>query len=211
MIDLKRSATTLIAIVLSVAPATSGQIVDEIAVVVNDDIILKSDINNRIEAVEISLREQQVQGAELQRALASAETNVVRDLIDEALLLQKAEEFDMDATVAVVQQMDALREDVGFETLEQLYAAIEAQGDSVEAFEEAMATQYLTQQVLNQEVDFQIMITTEELRARYDAELDSWDRPEGVAIQEIVFGTEGRDIEEVRQRATEVLERARDG
>ena len=211
MLYSRPAAAAVIALGLSGVGVTAQQIVDEVAVVVNDDIILKSDIENRIQMVAASLREQQIQGAEAQRALADAEANVVRDLIDEALLLQKAEEYDIDPTVAVLQQMDSLREDVGLETMDELYQAIEAQGDSVQEFEEAIATQYLTQQVLNQEVVFRIQITTEELRARYDAELESWDRPEGVAIQEIVFGKEGRDIAEVRQRAEEVLLRARDG
>src|SRR6185295_18273884 len=52
-------------------------------------------------------------------------------------------------------------------------------------------TRYLSNQVLNRDVYQRVIITTEELKAYYEAHKKDFDKPAGVHIREITVNTEG--------------------
>ena len=63
---------------------------DEIVARVNSDIILRSEYQEMEQSLEEELS-QQMQGSQLERALEEGKTNLLRTMIDNHLLLQKAE------------------------------------------------------------------------------------------------------------------------
>ena len=229
---MNRSGTVLIAILIFVLPSSAQRIVDEIIAVINSDVILKSELEREITIMETTLSEN-LQGADLLEAIENGRKHVLRDLIDRDLLRQKAEEYGVDPGLEVVRTMDQLRQDYDFETLEELEAAIAGQGDSIEDYRAMIGTSYMTQTVISQEVYSRIIITNEEAREYYEANLDQFDRPAGVRLQEIVIlrpdaleagldapglgldapetGLDASEPEEARTEAEEALERVRDG
>lgn len=209
---MSRPGTTLIAILIVALPAPAQRIVDEIIAVVNSDVILKSELESETVILETALA-QTFQGAELLEAIEVGRSNVLRDLIDRDLLRQKADEYGVDASLEVVRTMDQLRLDYDFETLDDLESAIVAQGDSVEDYRAMIETSYKTEMVVNQEVYAKIVITNEEAREYYEVNLDEFDRPAGLRLQEIVIlRLETQESnEEARMTAEDALERVRDG
>jgi len=213
---MKRLFRCLILILLASSPAFSQLVVDEIAAKVNSEIILKSDIERQRIPLNRELEEAGLRGAELSAAIALESKNLLRNLIDESLLIQKAREYgiDSDADLEVLRTMDRIRQDNDFETLDDLDAAILAQGDTPEGVREGIRNQYLSQQVLNREVRSRIIVTTEELRAYYEEHQQEFDRPRGVNLAEIVKVVGGKTPEEaaaVRAEMEAILERIRDG
>jgi parvulin-like peptidyl-prolyl isomerase len=215
---MNRLGTVLVAILLLWLPASAQQIIDETIAVVNSDVILRSELQTEISVMETALIDF-LQGAELLEAIESGRKNILRDLIDRNLLQQKAVEYGVDASLEVVRTLDQLRQDYDFETMEELEAAIVLQGDSVEDYRAMIETSYMTEMVINQEVYANITITNEEAREYYEANIDEFDRPGGVRLQEIVIlrgdapedGLLGPELEEARVEAAEALARVRDG
>ncbi len=198
---------------MALPPAAPAQtLFDEIIAVVNNDVILKSELELQRSTLETALIEQ-LEGAELLEAIEEGQANLLRDMIDQSLLVQKAEEFGIDGDLEVVRTMEQLRQDYDFETLEDLEAAIVAQGDSVEEYREMIRTRYVAEVLLGQEAYRQIIITTEEAREYYEANTEEFDSPPGVRIQEIVVLKDPNDPdgEEKRAKAEAALARVRDG
>ena len=111
--------TVLTAILLLVATTAQAQkTVDEIVVRVNGDIILKSEVENAIAALrnELSVR-QKLQGAPLDQAFAEQSKFILRDLIDQNLLLQQSREMGLNADLEVVKTMERMRQEYKFDSM----------------------------------------------------------------------------------------------
>lgn len=189
------------------------KVLDEIIARVNSDIILRSEYEGMQESMqeELSLN---IQGFELDQALENSKVNLLRTMIDNHLLLQKAKEMDITADLEVIKTMERLRQEYRFDSLEGLESAIAQQGQNIQTFKENIAMQYLTQQVLQREVYPKIIITTEDLRNHYEENKSDFDRPAGIRLQEIVFMTAGKtsgELEEIKNKAAETLVRLRTG
>jgi peptidyl-prolyl cis-trans isomerase SurA len=198
------------AILLLVAgTAIAQKTVDEIIVRVNGDIILKSELENAKVTLRNDLSQgQKLQGVQLEQAFSEQSKFLLRDLIDQALLLQQAKEMGLNADLEVVKTMERMRQEYKFETLEALEQAIIGQGLAVDDYKQQIKTRYLTSQVLGREVYPRIIITTEQIRKYYDANEKNFDRPAGVQLSEIVISTENKSPEELiaqRKKADEAL------
>ncbi len=210
---MRRIALSVFAIVLIAGAARAQTVVDQIIARVNDKIILSSEYNEGLLLVETELA-QQFQGEQLQTALVEIRRDLMRNMIDEQLIISKAEELGISSDLEVIKTMERLRQENNFETLEALELAILQQGTGLDEFKEGIRSQYFRNQVLQREVYNKIIISVEDLRNYYRANIDSFDRPAGVRLLEIALITEGREPEEVeaaRARAEEALERIRSG
>src|SRR5207247_8762446 len=83
----------------------------------------------------------------------------------------------------VVKTMEQLRQERRLESLDELEKAIVAQGFSVDEFKQNIKTRYLTSQVLQREVYGRVVVTTEEMRKYYGANIKNFDRPAGIRAQ----------------------------
>jgi peptidyl-prolyl cis-trans isomerase SurA len=178
--------------------AIAQKTVDEIIVRVNGDIILRSELDSAKVTLRNELMQgEKLQGAPLEQAFTERSKVLLRDLIDQTLLLQQAKDMGLNADLEVVKTMERMRQEYKFETLEALEQAIIAQGLSVEEYKQQIRTRYLTGQVLGREVYPRMIITNEEMRKYYEANQKSFDRPAGVQLSEIVFLTQDKSPEEV--------------
>ena len=217
----KSDRVWLTAIILLIASTSLAQTktVDEIVAWVNSDIILKSEFETRKVQVRNDLAEapprgRGLQGTQLEQAFNDATKTLLRDLIDETLLLQQAKDMGLNADLEVVKTMEQLRQERHLESLDELEKAIVAQGFSVDEFKQNIKTRYLTSQVLQREVYGRVVITTEEMRKYYDANIKNFDRPAGIHVREIAVSTENRspaEIESQRKKIEEALAAVKKG
>jgi len=208
--------TFLSTILLLIAVTAMAQkTVDEIIVRVNADIILKSELENAKTSLRKELADgQHLQGAQLEQALTEQSKFLLRDLIDQTLLVQQAKEAGINADLEIVKTMERMRQEYKFETLEALEKAIVEQGISVDEYKQQIRNRYLTSQVLGREVYPKIIITNEEMRKYYDANQKNFDRPAGIQLSEITISTESKTPEEVaaqRKKAEEALAAVKKG
>jgi peptidyl-prolyl cis-trans isomerase SurA len=193
------SRTFLASLLLLIASPVLSQnkTVDEIVARVNGDIILRSEFENAKATVRSDIAQQQkLQGAALDEAVAEQSRFILRDLIDQNLLLQQAKDMGLNADLEVVKTMERMRQEYKFESLEALEKAIVDQGLAVDDYKQQIKTRYLTSQVLAREVYPKIIITNEEVRKYYDANMKTFDRPAGVQLSEITISTENKTPDE---------------
>lgn len=198
----------IILILLLTATAFAQKTIEEIVARVNADIILKSELENQQNGLRAELAQRGLQGAQLDQAYAEQSKHILRDLIDQSLLLQQAKDMGINADLEVIKTMERMRQEYKFGTTEDLEKAIVQQGTTLDEFKQNIRTRYLTSQVLSREVYGKVVITTEEVRKYYDSNLKEFDRPEGVRVREIAVYTENRapqDIESQRKKAEDAL------
>lgn len=213
---MKRAAWGLLSLLLllSVGPAArAGKVIEQIAARVNEDIITLGDIERSRGQLRQELS-QQFTGAQLEAEYARREKDILRDLIDQQLLLQKAKELNFTAESELIRRLDRIRQEMKLNSIEELERAATSQGVSYEDFKQGIRTQILTQQVISREVGSKITISREELAAFYEENKSRLQRPEQVRLSEIFLSTEGKKPEEVQaieKQAAELLERLRSG
>lgn len=139
--------------------ATGIQPLDRIVAVVNDDVILQSDLNEAVHAVQ-----QQYAGhSEQLPPMNVLQQQVLNRLILMRLQIQKAQDqgisvsnADVDRAVAGVAQQNKL-------TPDQLRAAVEQHGGSFAAFRQQLADQILVQRLHQSVVQNSVTVTDSEI------------------------------------------------
>ena len=117
--------------VAAMAMPMAGQtIVEEIVARVNDAIITRSDLQRSREQLQQEFQQQF--GAEAGTKFAAKEKDILRDLIDQKLLVQRAKDNGISVENEVIKRLDEMRKQMGAETMEDLEKAAAAQGVSFE-------------------------------------------------------------------------------
>jgi peptidyl-prolyl cis-trans isomerase SurA len=210
---------TAILLLITLLAPVQAKTIDEIVAWVNGDIILKSDYETRKAQIRKELSEpaprgRGLQGAQLEQAFGEATKTLMRDLIDETLLLQQAKEMGLTADLEVVKTMEQLRQERKLASMEDLEKAIVAQGMQVDEFKQNIKTRYLTSQVLQREVYGRVVVTQDELKKYYEANTKNFDRPAGIRVREISVYTENRgpaEIESQKKKIEEALAAVKKG
>jgi peptidyl-prolyl cis-trans isomerase SurA len=192
---MKKKMGMLLSLALLLPLAAQGQtIVEEIIARVNSDIITRSELTRSRQLLYQEL--QQEHGPRADQMLAEREHNLLRDLIDQQLLVQRARDLGLNVDTEVIRRLDQMRQDMGLDSMEALESAARQQGVEFEDFKEQMRNSILTQQVIGREVGGQIQITNEEVRQYFEEHKADFDRPERVRLSEILIAaTPGQDVD----------------
>jgi peptidyl-prolyl cis-trans isomerase SurA len=198
---MKRFAVAIALTVAIAVPAIAQKVVSQIAAKVNKEIILASELKKAEDDIRSELTEQQkLKGPQLAQAMEARSKDILRDLIDKYLIIQEATDLGLDANIEVAKQVEQLRIDNNFPTMEAMEAAMIRQGISLDEVKESIRYRNLRSQVLHHEVTGKIIITTEEERNYYEAHKKDFDRPPGVAIGMIAVQTEGLSPAEIEAK-----------
>ncbi len=169
--------------------APSDTVVEEIVARVNNSIITRADIRKAREQLYAEAHQQTDQIAAEQDA-KEHEKDLLRDLIDQQLLLQKAQDLGISADTELVKRLDDLRKQMHADSMEDLEKAAQAQGISFEDFKQNMKNNILTQRVIGQEVGGHITVSAQEIQQYYDQHKTELQRPEQVRLSEILISTQ---------------------
>ncbi|HKD81952.1 MAG TPA: peptidylprolyl isomerase [Candidatus Angelobacter sp.] len=176
------------ALVLATVALHADNIVDEIIARVNDQIITRSDMEK---AKQSNLEElKQRFPSDWQTKWTTAQNDILRDLIDQQLLLEKGKELGITGETDVVKRLNQLRQQMGLASIDDLEKEAQKQGVSYEDFKEQIRIAAVTQQVIGQEVGSKIHITEEEVQDWYNKHQAELTGPEQVALSEIMVSTQ---------------------
>jgi peptidyl-prolyl cis-trans isomerase SurA len=195
------------------APAPKGEVVEEIITQVNDRIIVLSEYQRSLETMRQELA-QQFQGAELETQIRERSKDVLRELIDQQLLAQKAAELGITVETQVIRRLDEIRQQMNLPSMEALEQAATQQGINYEDFKQNIRDNFLTQQVINRDVGGRVQVAPAEISAYYEQHKQEFERKDGFRIQLILVTTENKPEEELpalRTKAEEALTKARAG
>jgi peptidyl-prolyl cis-trans isomerase SurA len=176
----------LILIAMACVPAlVSAQVVEEIVARVNSAIITRSEFLRSKDQLKDDVKQQDPNNAD--KLFAEREKDILRDLIDQQLLLEKGKDLGITGDTDLVKRLDQMRKDMKLETMEELEKAATAQGISYEDFKQNMRNQIITQKVIGEEVSSHLSITTEEQQKFYDEHKSEMEQPESIRLSEILI------------------------
>ncbi len=189
------------------------KVVEQIIARVNDDIITQSDYERSKDELRQELS-QNYFGADLDHQMALREKNILRDLIDQLLLIQIAKDDGISVDNDLVKQLDSIREKNHLKTMDDLEQAVTQSGISYEDFKNNIKNNLYTQSVIRQEVGRRVQVTQEEINKYYEAHKKDFERPAEVKFREILISTENKNpaqIQEAEKKAADLAARAKKG
>jgi peptidyl-prolyl cis-trans isomerase SurA len=185
---LKKLSLLASAVVLLVAGLRADNIVDEIIARVNNQIITRSEMEK---AKQTNLEElKQRFPSDWQAKWTKAQNDILRDLIDQQLLLARGDELGITGQTEVVKRLNQLRQQMNLASIDDLEAEAKKQGVSYEDFKEQIRVSAVTQQVIGQEVGGKIHISNEDIQDWYNKHQKELEGPEEVGLSEIMIATQ---------------------
>jgi peptidyl-prolyl cis-trans isomerase SurA len=136
---------------------------------------------------------QQQDPANADKIVAERDKDVLRDLIDQQLLLEKGKDLGITAETEVIKRLDEMRKEMKLESMEDLEKAAVGQGISFEDFKQNLKNQIITQQVISKEVGSRMSISKEELQQFYDDHKSQMEQPEQIRLSELLVSTDKKD------------------
>ena len=159
--------------------------VEEIIARVNSQIITRSEFQRSKDQLKDDVKQQDAANAD--KLYAEREKDVLRDLIDQQLLLEKGKDLGITGDTDLIKRLDQMRKDMKLETMEELEKAATAQGISYEDFKQNMRNQIITQKVIGEEVGSHLSITKDEEQKFYDEHKSEMEQPESIRLSEILI------------------------
>ena len=167
----------------SLAPADT--VVEEIICRVNNEIITRTEYVRSRDQLKQEVQQQDAANAD--KAFAEKQRDVLRDLIDQQLLLQKGKDLGITGDTELIKRLDEMRKQMNLATMEDLEKAAEAQGASYEDFKQNLRTQIVTQKVIGDEVGRHLAMNKEDVKRFYEQHKSEMERPEAVRLSEILI------------------------
>ena len=166
-----------------------GTVVEDIVARVNDQVISRSDYDRAEQDLEAQAKQQQW----TQQQLYEQKHDLLRDLIDQQLLLSKGKDLDITGETETVKRLDEMRKQNHLDSMEDLQKAAEAQGVSWEDFRASIRNRIITQEVIRDEVGRHVNITPTEIQKYYTDHKQEFEQPEQVRLSEILVPTANPD------------------
>ncbi len=169
------------------ATASAQTVIEDIVARVNDQIITRSDLQRAKEATATELKQKDPNVTD--KDIAAKDKDVLRDLIDQQLLVQRGKDLGITGDTELIKRLDDIRKSMNLESMEDLEKAAQAQGVSFEDFKKNMRNDIVTQAVIGQEVGRKMVIAPSDITKYYEEHKASFAQPEQVALAEIMAST----------------------
>lgn len=151
-----------------------ADIVDRILVVVNDDIILLSEIDQIMSSIKKSYESRGVPLVEQERLLRGQRANVLERLIRDKLTDQqvarhklKVTDDEVDRTIKRIRETNKLSED-------EFRRAVELEGLQFDTYRKRIKDQILRTRLVNREVKSRIVVTDSDIKHYYDEHIEQY-------------------------------------
>src|SRR5580765_3771992 len=129
-----KKLSLLSAFVLAAVALRADNIVDEIIARIDDQIITHADLEK---AKQTNIEElKQRFPSDWQEKWTKAQNDILRDLIDQQLLLQRGKDLGITGETEVVKRLNQLRQQMNLASIDDLEAEAKKQGVSYEDFKE---------------------------------------------------------------------------
>jgi parvulin-like peptidyl-prolyl isomerase len=203
--NMNRIKIALAALLLLGSPGLIGSqaVVEAIVAIVNDEIITLSDFQEQHDLLYRELRGQ-LQGEEFQKQYEFAAALLLENMIVGILLLQKAQELDIDVTEQMNMYIENIKQQNNI-TEAQLKAAIEQQSGSYEDWKAQLREMYLRDMAVYAEVGQSIVVDDAEIFNYYRQNPDEFTEPPEYRLRGIFVSSENNSEEDAERKKTEIL------
>lgn len=197
-------------------PVPKGQVIERIIARVNDSVVTSHQYQKALAALHVQIKQgcPACSEAQLEAKFQDQQKDVLRDLIDQSLLVQRAEDQGINVDIAVVKQLDKIRQQYHLDSMDALQRAVEASGMNWDDYKATIRRQLLTQRIVQRDVGSTVQIDHKEIVTYYDTHKDQFNRPESVVLREIFLSTKGMtapEVEAARKKIENLRQRVLNG
>lgn len=190
-------------------------LMEEIICKANGDIVTRGEMAHDRKMIEAEMRQQGLSGARLNEALNDAARNILREKVDQLLLVQKAKELDLKVDTELDKQLLDIQRNTKIVDPEKFQEYVHQQtGVPYEDYKAELKNNLLREKVVREEISRKITFKTEELQKYYEEHKDEFMRQERVFLREIFVSSEGKDaagVAAAEKKAKDLVARARTG
>ena len=197
------------------AQETEERVIDEVVAQVNEGVITLS----RIKRESKTIVDEQVKAGksreEAQKMVDEKQGELIANLINEELLIQKAKELNLDSAIdaSVNERFVAIMKQYNMKSIDALYQEMEKTGVNPAEIRDLWRKQATRDMVLQREVQSKEYWRPngKELRDYYEKNKAKFTKPETVSVSEIFIGFAGRDEKAVREKAKQLAAQLKAG
>jgi parvulin-like peptidyl-prolyl isomerase len=214
------SAIFLIAILFLMGISASAQesevkVVDEVVAQVNEGVLTLSRIRREMKTIVDTYVTEGKSREEAQKIVNDKQPELIANLINEELIMQKAKELGLEAEIeaSINQRFLEIMKQQNIKNLDTLYAEMEQGGVNPDEVRETWRKQAAREAVLRKEVHSKVYwdATTKELTDYYEKHKDKFTKPETITISEIFLAFAGKTETAVRQKAADLTAQIKAG
>jgi parvulin-like peptidyl-prolyl isomerase len=197
-------------------PDPNVRVVEEIVAKVNSDIITRGELAKVHTELQAEAAQQTgLTGTALDEVVNNKAADLLRDQIDQLLLVQKGKELNINVDTEVNRRVADIQSQSKVADPEKFHEWLREQsGSSYEDFRLQMKNQFLTQRVLSEEVWRNITIPRAEMQKYYDEHKADFIRQDIVLLRDILVSTgdgSPAKLAEAEKKAKSLADRARKG
>ena len=197
------------------AQETQERVVDEVVAQVNEGVITLSRIRRESKAIVDADVQQGKTREAAQKMVDEKQGELIANLINEELIVQKAKELGLDKQVeeSVNLRFTQIMKQYGMKTLDALYIEMEKTGVDPQEIREVWRKQAIRDMVLQKEVQSKEYWRPQgkELKEYFEKNKAKFTKPETISISEIFLSFAGRDEAAVREKAKQLVVQLRGG
>lgn len=187
---------------------TQTRVVDEVVAQVNEGVITLSRIKRETKTIVDTYVQEGKTREEAQKMVDDKQGELIANLINEELLIQKAKEagLDSDIEASLNQRFADIMKQYDLKTVEALYAEMEKTGVNPAELKETWRKQATRDRVIQREVQAKVYwgFNGKELKDYYEKNKGKFTKPETISFSELFLGFAGRDEPAVREKAKQL-------
>lgn len=191
----------------------AAKILDRVIAVVNDEIVLQSEVDQFVIAQRKAMEE--TESPEAQKALSQLRKKALDDLVDARLIAQHAVELKLSVTQ---EEVDRAQEEVRSQNkLDEagFREALKQQGFTMEAYRKNLKRQILNLKVMRTAVQSRVSVSEDDVRAYYKQSESQMAQTSTVHLRQILLAVPDKatpiQVETRRQEAAKLIEQMRAG
>lgn len=197
------------------AQETQERVVDEVVAQVNEGVITLSRIKREGKAIVDEQVKSGKTREEAQKSVDEKQGELIANLINEELIIQKAKELGLDSQIdaSVNERFVQIMKQYNLKSLDTLYQEMEKQGTDPAEIRDMWRKQATRDTVFQREIQQKEYWkpTGKELRDYFDKNKARFTKPETIAISEMFLSFAGRDVKAVREKAKDLVAQLRGG
>src|SRR5690606_983295 len=203
------------AFVATPAQETEIRVVDEVVAQVNDSVITLSRIKREKKFAVDAAVEGGKAREEAEREISQKEGELIANLINEELLVQKAKEIGLEREIEaeVNQRFAKIMQQYGMTSLEALHAEMRRTGVDPDEIREVWRKQATRELVIQREVQSRVYwnANSTQLKEYFEKHKDKFTKPEMVSLSEIYLSYAGNTEAAVKEKAAKLVAELRGG
>lgn len=197
------------------AQESEERVIDEVIAQVNDGVITLSRVKREMKSIVETEVQQGKNRDAAQKLVNEKQGELIANLINEELLLQRAKEAGLDSEIdaSINQRFVEIMKQNGLKSLEALYEQMRGQNVDPQEIRDMWRKQATRDRVIQREVQSKEYWrpNSAEVKAFYEANKTKFTKQENVSFTELFLAFAGRDEASVRDKAKQLVAQLRGG